>query len=86
MGAIPEDKSDGSISAKIDTPEGGFKRVDVVDNGLVPIKSTLEAKTSFTNSVKSSCINTRLLNAFLANPERWVYKRQTNGEYELSTK
>lgn len=80
-----DDKSDGTASAKIETPTGGIS-LDVVDERVIPIKATAEIKAQITRSMKTSCLNEAIVKAVAANPEKWVFKLKSDGTFELSAK
>ncbi|NHZ95273.1 hypothetical protein [Massilia sp. CCM 8734] len=85
LNGIGEDKSDGNASAKIETPDGGFK-LDVVDEKVIPIKATAEVNASISRSMKTACLNEAIVKSIAASPERWVFKLKSDGSYELSAK
>jgi hypothetical protein len=85
LNATPESKQDGSITAKLATPEGGIS-IDVVDERKLPIKATLDATATVSRSLKAACLNEQLFQSILASPGRWSFQVFKDGRYELSIK
>jgi hypothetical protein len=85
LNATPESKQDGTITAKVATPDGGIS-VDVVDERKLPIKASIDATATVSRSLKAACLNEQLFQAILTSPGRWSFQVFKDGSYELSAK
>lgn len=84
LNATLDANANGEAKAKMETPEGGID-LKVVQQKVLPVQFTAEAKAAFGKSTKAMCLNSMILSSIAKNPNQWVFNMQNDGTFKIES-